>query len=400
MSKKTYNPTTGKYDDMFNRYSYWEPQNIEAPDNYVELSDSDLELQNDYNNAVNFEKDTANQELIDNAQYGDVLGFLAYNYNHTLESQKNYSDLVNKYGITNIMDRFGLTKTDIKHWNSTVNKPYLLSSFTDEEIKSLGDNYLTNATDYYNNTVKPAQESFIEKQENLLKDNTFANGLLHFSELPEDKQNDLKFKLEQKGIVYDSDEDYNNVFINSTFKKIFGAELYKNTSFEERKKLVKEYSISSLIDNKFKGDPLLYRIQNLDTEDKIKLYNNSLFLKYSDAEKEEKEADEEVFDLATELSQYSSPSMEGAVHGVLLGHKITGTNKKVTEVAKNQKNTAFERREMYLEEYERSSNTKKLEAAQPTIDAIKEQYDRDLKYGNITADDIDKELERRLRKVD
>lgn len=410
MSKKTYNPNTGHYDSMLNRYkvnNYWESQPKEIPDNYVELPKDlskedqyDLELKNDYYDAVNFEENKNNYDLINKSGYHDVLGLTAYQYNHILESQNKYSELVNKYGINTIMDRFNLNSDDIVSWNKDVKKPNLLSNLSDEEIKTIADDYIIKANDYYTNVTKPAKESLESHQEQLLKDNTFLHAISHFSDLPIEKQEDIKLQLKQRGISYYNDEGYNKVFINSTFQKIFGKELFKKTSYPDRERMVKDYSISSLIDNKFKDDPLLFRIQNLDTQDKIDLYNNSLFLNYNDAIKEEDRGNKEIEETA---DLYGSWAEDGGPSGGVAYEWVRKKleNNKTIADKKNQDLgvSAFEKRDVLLEEYERKSNEKKIDIAKPNIENNKEQYKEGLKTSTKTIEEIEQEFDETFSEI-
>lgn len=410
MSKKTYNPSTGHYDSLLSRYTtnnYWEPQYKEAPSNYVELpkdmieeQQQELDLQRDYYDAKSFEDNKTNYDLITKSGYLDALGLTAYQYNHTLESQKKYSDLVNKYGIDTIMNEFNLSREDISSWNKYIQKPNLLSNLSDENIKSLADEYLLKTNDYYNNVTKPAEEALKSHQEALLEDNTFLNALSHFSDLPTEKQNDIKTQLSQRGIVYNNDDDYNRVFINSTFSKIFGKELSKKVSFEDKARMVKNYSISSLVNDKFKDDPLLFRIQNLDTEEKINLYNNSLFLNYNDAIKEEERGNTEIEEIA---DLYGSWAEDGGPSGGVVYEWVRKKleNTKTVADKKNQDLgvSALEKRETLLEEYERNSNAKKIDLVTPNIENNKEQYKEGLKTSTKTIEEIEQEFDETFSEI-
>lgn len=403
MSKKTYNPATGHYDSLLNRYTtnnYWEPQYKEAPSNYVELPKEELDLQRDYYDVKSFEDNKTNYDLITKSGYLDALGLTAYQYNHTLESQKKYSDLVNKYGIDTIMNEFNLSREDISSWNKDIQKPNLLSNLSDESIKSLADEYISKTNDYYNNVTKPAEEALKSHQEALLKDNTFLNALSHFSDLPTEKQNDIKAQLSQRGIIYNNDDDYNRVFINSTFSKIFGKELSKKVSFEDKARMVKDYSISSLVNDKFKDDPLLFRIQNLSTEEKINLYNNSLFLNYNNATKEEERGNKEIEETA---DLYGNWAEDGGPSGGVVYEWVRKKleNSKTVADKKNQDLgvSALEKRETLLEEYERNSNAKKIDLVTPNIENNKEQYNEGLKNSTLSVENIETEFDETFSEI-
>lgn len=403
MSKKTYNPLTNTFDDITNRYNsgyvYWKSPEKTKPENYIEANvesmseeqKEDFDLRSSYYGAKAFEEDRKNKELINKAQHNDSVGFLAYDYNHKLKSQEKYKELVNKYGIETLMDKFNLSEEDINHWNAPLTKPFLLENLNEKEIETLSDKYLKDSQSHYENVVKPQLQDF----ENKIKDGTFKNNISHFTDLPQHVKNDFVARLKERGITYDNDEDYNNVFINTAFKNIFGEEALKKVPFEERKKMVKEVSVNALLTNKFKNDPYLQRILNLDTPEKIELYNNSLFLNQKDAVEEENIGREKVDEHARFLTQHDF-SGEGISDGSIyrIVSEWQGTSKSIARSKQSNLGLhALEKRDVLLEEYERKSNERKLNNAKPTIEAIKQSYLDDLQYGNTTVEEVNKEFE-------
>ena len=397
MSKKTYNPTTGKYDDMSTRNtgSY----NI-APVSFYE--DSLNPIKEEIASIQDFEKDSQNRDLIMKSGYSDVLGLSAYAYNHSLSTREKYRDLINTYGEDNILETSLFAEED-KPWNKEIQKPKLLEGLTDKQINDLSNEYLIKANDYYNNVTKPLLTNITnieEYQKTLLNDGTFKKGITHFSDLSTEDQQELKDYLKAKGKVYDNDESYNNVHINRTFTKIFGEEAFKQSSFKERKQAVQDASINSLLQDKFKEDPLLFRIQNLDTEDKIDLYNNSLFLNYNDAIKEEERGNKEIEETA---DLYDSWAEDGGPSGGVVYEWVRKKleNSKTVADKKNQDLgvSALEKRETLLEEYERNSNAKKIDLVTPNIENNKKQYNESLINSTLSSEEIETEFDETFAEI-
>lgn len=391
MSTQIYNPTTGKYDDITTRST---GDYTIAPVSFYE--DRFNDIKKDINDINTFKENTQNNELILKSGYNDVLGLTAYAYNHALEVRDKYRSLIDKYGPADVAEAEDFSQE--QPWNTELQKPKLLEDYSDEEIKTLGQEYLTNANNHYNNVTKPLLDSIKSKQEQLITDETFKKGITHFSDLSTEDQQELKDYLSNKGINYTDDEDFNNVHVNRTFKKIFGEEAFKKTPFIERKRLVQQASIDALLQDKFKDDPLLFRIQNLDTQDKIDLYNNSLFLNYNEALELEEKAEKKVVDTAIEQSLYSSPYNESAAFSTLTGHFFTRNSKKVAKHTETD-NTAIERRDVLLEEYERKSNEKKIDIAKPNIEINREQYNESLKNSTLSIEDIETEFDETFSEI-
>lgn len=409
MTTKTYNPNTGKYDFMNNRYnsSYlWSPEKETTSNSLYQDTASegnDMNIRRDYYDAVIFEENRANNDLIRKSQYYDPIGFSAYNYIHDLESKQKYQELLKLYDKEELKRYFNLSDENIKSWSEGVEKPSILSSIEDDELLTIGNEYINKAQTFYKDVVLPAKEQFKLKQEELLKDGTFEESLLHFSELPEEKQNEIKTTLKDRGIVYNDDNSYNNVFINSNFKKIFGEEAYKKTTFQDRERMLKEYSISSLLDDKFKEDPLMYRIQNLGTAEKIDLYNNSLFLKYNEAQKQEEKGEQQLQDVQKDFQRINYLTGEGESAGLYesWGRRFenSGWAAKLKSDPNNLGGSAFEKREQILSEYERKSNDTKIKDAQPVIDKLVDTYNNRLQEGKISREEIEEEFEKTFEEI-
>lgn len=298
-NKEGYTPSLFKKEYTNPSFSISSQESIEAAQKQKDFLARKKQFETDLNALNKFNQDTEfytglitslNRKL-DMSNPEDA----AFIYNTQKEKQNIYSNLLSEYSDILDNENLDIDKSTIEEIKASkdngINKPDLLKDYNEAQITKLNDSFLKGLAEEYNNrdlfntrqkqeeALKGSGYSYIgEKNKGV---SFFDKAITLYSELDEKTKNDLvEYVWKNYGITFDSDEDYDNVLKNRLFKEFFGEEIYNSKSFEERKDILQDYAVSSLINAKFENDPLKDRLLNLPTDLKIKAYKDSELLNH------------------------------------------------------------------------------------------------------------------------